>query len=74
MGKKNQAQHRQECLRLFLWGRLATCGRLAIGPSDEAFQEEADYQSAAGYQPAPHRNDRTIIVAKPLSIAGRQMV
>jgi len=37
-----------------LWGRMASCGRLEIGlPKLSRNQEQADFQSAAGYQPAP---------------------
>ena len=40
-----------------MWGRLETCGRLEIGFSGVSRQlREADCQSAAGFQPAPHRN------------------
>src|SRR5258708_17431170 len=37
-----------------MWGRLVTCGRLLIGPFGEASQRQADYQSAADCQSAPH--------------------
>src|SRR5216684_7055832 len=37
-----------------MWGRLVTCGRLAIGlPKLSRNQQQADFQSAAGYHPAP---------------------
>jgi len=36
-----------------MWGRLETCGRLEIGLLVRSFIGRADYQSAAGYQPAP---------------------
>jgi len=38
-----------------MWGRLVICGRLAIGLSLGSFTGQADYQSAAGYQPAPQK-------------------
>jgi len=52
----------------FLWGRLVTCGRLAIGPIIFLIQNKADYQSAAGYQPAPHelRRSRAVPLKKIL--------
>jgi hypothetical protein len=49
--------------RSSMWGRLVTCGRLAIGLSNEAFLEEADYQSTAGCQPAPHRKFWGVVVS-----------
>jgi hypothetical protein len=48
------------CLRL--WGGMASCGRLEIGLL-LIFQKlrQADFQSAAGYQPAPHlRRSRAV--------------
>jgi hypothetical protein len=41
---------------LFVWGRLVICGRLVIGPYRNLSKQQADYQSAAGYHPAPHKN------------------
>jgi hypothetical protein len=57
---------------LILWGRLVTCGRLAIGPIIFLIPNKADYQSAEGYQPAPHdqyhlRRSRT--VGQPIQAA-----
>src|SRR5260370_31073653 len=45
-----------------LWGRMASCGRLEIGLlSISRKLRQADFQSAAGYQPAPHlRRSRTM--------------
>ena|SRR5258708_2038913 len=34
-----------------VWGRLITCGRLEIGLYNFPLHDQADYQSAAGYQP-----------------------
>jgi len=36
-----------------MWGRLVTCGGLIIRLYNDAPQRQADYQSAAGCQPAP---------------------
>jgi hypothetical protein len=43
-----------------MWGRLVTCGRLAIGPIMNSEFLKADYQSAAGYQPAPQDQDQVL--------------
>jgi len=52
------------CHIQILWGRLVTCGRLAIGRIIFLIQNKADYQSAAGYQPAPHelRRSRAVFI------------
>src|SRR5260370_13778593 len=42
-----------------MWGRMASCGRLEIGLL-LIFRKlrHADFQSAAGYQPAPHNQNQ----------------
>src|SRR5258708_971285 len=58
----------------FLWGRLVTCGRLVIGPTIFLVQKEADYQSAAGYQPALHGLLRAVAFLVLLSAAARTRI
>src|SRR5260370_4545289 len=58
----------------FLWGRLVTCGRLVIGPTIFLVQNEADYQSAAGYQPALHGLLRAVAFLVLLSAAARTRI
>ena len=48
--------------RGLMWGRLAACGRLLIGPAGDqppgaaaCKREVAGYQPAAGLQPAPNK-------------------
>ena len=40
-------------MRTSMWGRLAGCGRLAIGHSARSASNSGDYQSPAGFHPAP---------------------
>src|SRR5260370_15872515 len=58
----------------FLWGRLVTCGRLVIGPTIFLVQNEADYQSAAGYHPALHGLLRAVAFLVLLSAAARTRI
>jgi len=48
----NTARLRRK-LVLIVWGRLVTCGGLAIRLQEFRIHNRADCQSAAGYQPAP---------------------
>src|SRR5258708_766894 len=57
------------------WGRMASCGRLEIGPlpiSRKLLQ--SDYQSASGYQPAPHDLLRAVAFLVLLSAAARTRI
>src|SRR5258708_4289984 len=59
----------------FLWGRLVTCGRLEIGLLLISRKlRQADYQSAAGYQPALHGLLRAVAFLVLLSAAARTRI
>src|SRR5713226_6801910 len=59
----------------FLWGRMASCSRLEIGLLLISRKlRQADYQSAAGYQPALHGLLRTVAFLVLLSAAARTRI
>src|SRR5260221_10538500 len=50
-----------------MWGGFVTCGRLSIGlPKLSRDQQQADFQSAAGYHPAP----QTKVLEKTVATSG----
>src|SRR5260370_32040470 len=59
----------------FLWGRMASCSRLEIGLLLISRKlRQADYQSAAGYQPALHGLLRAVAFLVLLSAAARTRI